>query len=169
MGEGNAYQHARPHHCTLLVQNEVGLRNLYKLISYAHINYFYRVPRIPRSVLNEHREGLLIGSACNDGEIFDAVMQKPIEEVEQMAQFYDYLEVQPIEQYFPLIERDVIHNEAQVMEIIRSIIKLGERVNIPVVATGNVHHLDEHEKVYRKILIDTQKRKQINKIKFTHN
>src|SRR5699024_5950869 len=116
------YEQSRPFHCTILVQNEIGLRNLYKLISYSHLNYFYRVPRIPRSVLVEHREGLLIGSACNDGEIFESVMQKPIDELEQVASFYDFLEIQPIEQYYPLIERDVIHNEAQVMEMLRSII-----------------------------------------------
>ena len=164
IGEEQRYEQSRPFHATLLVKNEVGLKNLYKLVSYAHTKYFYRVPRIPRSVLNEHREGILVGSACSDGEIFDALMQKPLDEVEKLASFYDYLEVQPIEQYYPLIERDVIHNEAQVMEIIRSLIILGERTNIPVVATGNVHHLEEHEKIYRKILIASQKGNPLNRI-----
>lgn len=162
--ENSRFEQSRPFHCTILVQNEVGLRNLYKLVSYSHIHYFYRVPRIPRSVLMEHREGLLIGSACSDGEIFDAVMQHPLDEVESMAQFYDFLEVQPIEQYYPLIERSVIHNEAQVMEVIKSIITLGERCQIPVVATGNVHHLDEHGKIYRKILIASQKGNPLNRV-----
>src|SRR5699024_6222958 len=158
------YDQSRPFHCTILVEKEVGLRNLYKLISYSHINYFYRVPRIPRSLLNEYREGLLIGSACNEGEIFDLVMQKPIEEVEEAARFYDYLEIQPIEQYYPLIERDVIHNEAQVIEMLKSIVELGKRTNIPVVATGNVHHLDEHERIYRRILIASQKGNPLNRV-----
>lgn len=164
IGEDNRYEQSRPFHATLLVQNEVGLKNLYKLVSYAHTKYFYRVPRIPRSVLNKHREGILVGSACKDGEIFDALMQKPLDEVEQLATFYDFLEIQPIEQYYPLIERDVIHNEAQIIEIVRSLIKLGERTNVPVVATGNVHHLDEHEKVYRQILIASQKGNPLNRI-----
>src|SRR5699024_5895540 len=158
------YDQSRPFHCTILVEKEVGLRNLYKLISYSHINYFYRVPRIPRSLLNEYREGLIIGSACNDGEIFDMVMQKPIEEIEEAARFYDYLEIQPIEQYYPLIERDVIHNEAQVIEMLKSIVELGKRTNIPVVATGNVHHLDEHERIYRRILIASQKGNPLNRV-----
>lgn len=163
-GEDRRYDQARPFHATLLVQNEIGLKNLYKLVSLAHTEYFHRVPRIPRSVLNEHREGILVGSACSEGEIFDALMSKPLDEVEELATFYDFLEVQPIEQYYPLIERDVIHNEAQIIEIIRSLIELGERTNIPVVATGNVHHLDEHEKVYRQILIASQKGNPLNRI-----
>src|SRR5699024_10833748 len=162
--EEDRYNQSRPFHCTILVQNETGLRNLYKLVSYSHIKYFYRVPRIPRSVLNEHREGLLIGSACNNGEIFDLVMQKPIAEIESAAQFYDFLEIQPIEQYYPLIERDVIHNEAQVIEMLKSIVELGKRTNIPVVATGNVHHLDEHERIYRRILISSQKGNPLNRV-----
>lgn len=160
----NRFEQSRPFHATLLVQNEIGLKNLYKLVSFSHTKYFYRVPRIPRSVLNEHREGIIIGSACKDGEIFDALMQKPIDEVEKLASFYDFLEVQPLEQYYPLIERDVIHNEAQIMEIIRSYIELGKRTGIPVVASGNVHYLDEHEKIYRKILIASQKGNPLNRV-----
>lgn len=164
IGEGDSYQRSRPFHCTLLVQNEIGLKNLYKLVSFSHIDYFYRVPRIPRSVLNKYREGLLIGSACHSGEIFEALIQKSVVEVEDAAQFYDYLEVQPLEQYYPLIEREVIHNESQLMNMIRSIIELGERVDIPVVATGNVHHLESHEQLYRKILIASQKGNPLNRV-----
>jgi len=164
VNESNRFEQSRPFHCTLLVQNETGLKNLYKLVSYSHIDYFYRVPRIPRSLLNEHREGLLVGSACSDGEVFDAVMQKPIEELEELAQFYDFLEVQPIEQYYPLIERDVVHNEAQLIQIVRNIIELGKRVRIPVVATGNVHHLESQDRIYRKILIASQKGNPLNRV-----
>ena len=115
-------------------------------------------------MLNEHREGLLVGSACSDGEVFDAVMQKPIEELEELAQFYDFLEVQPIEQYYPLIERDVVHNEAQLIQIVRNIVELGKRVRIPVVATGNVHHLESQDQIYRKILIASQKGNPLNRV-----
>src|SRR5699024_6510557 len=97
MGEGNAYQRARPFHATLLAQNEVGLKNIYKLVSMSHIDYFYRVPRIPRSKITAHREGILIGSACHQGEVFETIMQKSTEEAEKVAEFYDYIEVQPPE------------------------------------------------------------------------
>lgn len=158
------YEQSRPFHCTILVQNEKGLKNLYKLVSEAHINYFYRVPRIPRSLLEQNREGLLVGSACAEGEIFDAVMQKPLDEIEGLAQFYDYLEIQPIEQYYPLIERGVVHNEAQLMQVVKNIVALGERLDLPVVATGNVHHLDPEDQIYRKILLASQKGNPLNRV-----
>src|SRR5690625_7842584 len=104
MGEVHSYQHAISHHCTLLVQSEVGLRSLYQLITYSHIDYFYRVHRIPRSLLEKHREGLLVGSACDQGEVFATMMQKSSEEAEKAAAFYDYIEVQPPANYIGLIE-----------------------------------------------------------------
>jgi DNA polymerase III subunit alpha, Gram-positive type len=156
MGKGNAYQRARPHHCTLLAQTEAGLKNLFKLISIAHINYFYRVPRIPRSVLQKYREGILVGSACDKGEVFNGMMQKSPDEVEPLARFYDYLEVMPKEVYAPLIEMELVQDENALEEIIGNIVSLGDRLNIPVVATGNVHYLNENDKIYRKILINSQ-------------
>ena len=90
-GKGNAYQRARPYHCTLLATDEVGLKNLFKLVSISHMNTFFRVPRIPRSILVKHREGILIGSGCDKGEVFEGLMQKSPEEVEDIAKFYDYL------------------------------------------------------------------------------
>lgn len=156
MGKGNAYQRARPYHCTLLAQNELGLKNLFKLISIAHINYFYRVPRIPRSVLLKYREGIIVGSGCDKGEVFEGMMQKSPEEVEASAQFYDYLEVMPKQVYAPLIEMELIKNEKALEEIIGNIVKLGDKLGLPVVATGNVHYLNENDKIYRKILISSQ-------------
>lgn len=157
MGEGNAYQRARPFHATLLAQNEVGLKNLYKLISMSHIDYFYRVPRIPRSKLTELREGLLVGSACDQGEVFETIMQRSAEEAEKVAEFYDYIEVQPPENYYPLIERELVGSEAQIYDIIRNIVELAERLNKPCVATGNVHYIDDEDHIYRKILVKSQK------------
>src|SRR5690625_1385618 len=110
MGEGTAHQHARPHHCTLLVQNEVGLKVFYRLISYSHIDYFYRVPRIPRSLLEKRREGLLVGSACGQGEVFETMMQKSSEEAEKAAAFYDYIKVQQLANYIGLIDRGLVQN-----------------------------------------------------------
>ena len=80
-------------------QTDVGLKNLFKFVSYSHLNYFYRVPRIPRSQLEKYREGILVGSACDKGEVFEGMMQKGPEEVEEIAEFYDYLEVMPPEVY----------------------------------------------------------------------
>jgi DNA polymerase-3 subunit alpha (Gram-positive type) len=156
MGKGNAFQRARPYHCTLLAQTEAGLKNLFKLISIAHIDYFYRVPRIPRSVLQKYREGILVGSACDKGEVFEGMMQKSPEEVESAARFYDYLEVMPKPVYAPLIEMELIRNEKDLEDIISNIVKLGDKLGIPVVATGNVHYLNENDKIYRKILISSQ-------------
>lgn len=155
-GDSKAYQRARPFHATLLAQNDTGLKNLFKLVSLSHIQYFYRVPRIPRSVLVKHREGILIGSGCDKGEVFEAMMQKGAEEVEELAAFYDFLEVHPPEVYYPLIETEQVRNEKAIREIIANIVKLGEKLSIPVVATGNVHYLNKEDKIYRKILISSQ-------------
>lgn len=156
MGKGNAYQRARPYHCTLLAQNETGLKNLFQLVSISHIEYFYRVPRIPRSVLQKYREGILVGSACDKGEVFESMMQKSPEEVEPIAGFYDYIEVMPKPVYAPLIEMELVRNERALEEIIGNIVKLGDKLGIPVVASGNVHYLNENDKIYRKILINSQ-------------
>src|SRR5690625_4814304 len=129
MGTEDSYQHSRPFHCVLLAQNEIGLRNLYELVSHSHTKYFYRVPRIPRSVLTKLREGILVGSACDNGEVFDTLMLKSIDEAADVAEFYDYLEVQPPENYYHLIEREVIQNVAQILEIIQNIYELGKRLN----------------------------------------
>ncbi|WP_042374038.1 PolC-type DNA polymerase III [Neobacillus jeddahensis] len=156
MGKGNAYQRARPYHCTLLAQTEAGLKNLFKLVSISHIEYFYRVPRLPRSVLQKYREGILVGSGCNKGEVFEGMMQKSPDEVEAHARFYDYLEVMPKEVNAPLIEMELVRDEKAMEDIISKIITLGDKLNIPVVATGNVHYLNENDKIYRKILVNSQ-------------
>lgn len=156
MGKGNAYQRARPFHCTLLAQNDVGLKNLFKLISIAHIEYFYRVPRIPRSVLQKYREGILVGSGCDKGEVFEGMMQKAAEEVEETARFYDYIEVHPKEVYAHLLELELVQDENKLEDIIKKLVMLGEKLEIPVVATGNVHYLNPNDKIYRKILVNSQ-------------
>ncbi|RKD24266.1 PolC-type DNA polymerase III [Ammoniphilus oxalaticus] len=147
------WKRQRPLHAILLVKNQVGLRNLYILISKAHTEYFHRVPRIPRSELVKHREGLVIGSACERGELFETVMQKPLDEAEEVAKFYDYLEIQPTYYNRHLIEREFVKDEQALQEINRKITQLGQKLNKPVVATGNVHYLEPHEKIYRQILV----------------
>lgn len=156
MGKGNAYQRARPFHCTLLAQNQAGLKNLFKIISIAHIDYFYRVPRIPRSVLQKYRDGIIVGSGCDKGEVFEGMMQKAFEEVEEIAKFYDYIEVHPKEVYAHLIELELVRDEEKLEDIISNLVKLGEKLGIPVVATGNVHYLEPRDKIYRKILVNSQ-------------
>ncbi|MED1202038.1 PolC-type DNA polymerase III [Heyndrickxia acidicola] len=156
MGEGGAFKRARPSHCTLLVKTQEGLKNLFKLVSISHIDFFFRVPRIPRSQLEKYREGIILGSGCDKGEVFEAMMQKGMDEAEEIAKFYDYLEVHPKEVYAPLIEAELVRDENALEEIISKIVSLGDKLNIPVVATGNVHYLNPEDKIYRKILIGSQ-------------
>ncbi|MBM7094212.1 PolC-type DNA polymerase III [Bacillus sp. H-16] len=153
---GDEYKKQRPNHCILLAKNQDGLRNIYRLVSKAHIDYFHRVPRIPRSVLAKNREGIIVGSGCDNGEVFDAMMQKAPEEVEEIAKFYDYLEVQPPANYYKLIEKEIVRDELALKEILKNIVELGEKLDKPVVATGNVHYLHQEDKIYRKILIASQ-------------
>ncbi|WP_130859998.1 PolC-type DNA polymerase III [Gracilibacillus phocaeensis] len=156
MGEGNAYQRSRPFHATLLAATQEGLKNLYKLISMAHIDYFYRVPRIPRSKLQQFREGILVGTACDQGEVFETMMQKSKDQAEKVAGFYDFIEVQPPSNFIHLYDRELVQNEAQLLDIIRNIVQLAGDLNKPCVATSNVHHLEENDKIYRQILISSQ-------------
>lgn len=152
----NSYKQGRPFHATLLAQTQTGLKNLFKIISLSNVKYFYRVPRIPRSLLETYREGILVGSGCDKGELFDAAQQKSIDELEEMASFYDFLEVHPKPVYAPLLEMDIIQSDRQLEDIIKKIVQLGEKLNIPVCATGNVHYLEPHDKIYRKILVGSQ-------------
>lgn len=163
MGQSGAFKRSRPSHCIVLAQNDVGLKNLFKLVSYSHVDYYYRVPRIPRSLLTKYREGLIIGSGCDKGEVFEAMMQKSPEEAEEIAEFYDYLEIQPPSNYYHLIEKELVQNEQALFDILRNIVKLGEKLGKPVVATGNVHYLNEEDHIYRKILIASQSGNPLNK------
>lgn len=161
----DAYKRARPMHVTLIVQNQTGLKNLFKIVSESMVNYFYRTPRIPRSLLTENREGILVGSACDNGEVFTAVMQKDQEEVERIAKFYDFLEVQPKALYAHLLERDLIRDNETMEEIYERILSVGEKLEIPVIATGNAHYLYEHEKPAREILIASNPGNPLNRQK----
>ncbi|MYL28372.1 PolC-type DNA polymerase III [Halobacillus halophilus] len=163
MGEGKAYQRSRPSHATLLATNSTGLKNIYRLVSEAHVNYFYRVPRIPRSLLKKYREGILVGSGCDKGEVFETIMQKSEEEAEKVADFYDYIEIQPPGNYYHLVEKDLVQTEAQILDILKRLTALGERLGKTVVATGNTHYLEPHEKQYRQILISSQNGNPLNR------
>ncbi|MGX7172466.1 PolC-type DNA polymerase III [Enterococcus ratti] len=153
IGEGDSYKRARPFHVTILAKNQAGLKDLFKLISMSNVEYFERVPRIPRSQLKKLRANLFIGSACDKGEIFEAMMQKGIEEARNRAKFYDYIEVMPKAVYAPLLEQELVKNEQDLEEIIRNLVEIGQDLNKIVVATGNVHYINEEDAIYRKILI----------------
>jgi DNA polymerase III subunit alpha, Gram-positive type len=156
VGAGDAYKAARPSHAIVFAKTQAGLKNLFKLVSLSNVKYFYRVPRVPRSQLQKLREGLLVGSACSNGEVFTAMMQKGEAEARAKASFYDYLEVQPLPVYQPLIEAGLIKGEAHLKDIIQKIIKIGSELEKPVVATGDAHYLDQHDAIYRQILIHSQ-------------
>lgn len=129
----------------------------------AHIDYFFRVPRIPRSKLQQLRTGILVGSACDQGEIFETMMQKSKEQAEKKAKFYDYIEVQPPSNFVHLFDRELVQNEAQLIDIIRNIVQLADDLEKPCVATGNVHHLEENDQLYRQILIASQSGNPLNR------
>ena len=146
------------YHAVILTKNYVGLKNLYKLISFSHLDYFYKKPKIPRSVYKKYSEGLMIGSACDRGELYQAILEGlPEEKIEEIASFYDYLEIQPLGNNEYLIRNGSIENKDGLIEINKKIVNLGKKLNKPVVATCDVHFLDPEDEIYRRILMAGQK------------
>lgn len=150
---GKDLSNARPFHCCIYARNAVGKKNLYKLVSLSHTEYFNRVPCIPKSKLIEMREGLLISSGCEKGEFFETVLNKSMEEAEQVAEFYDVLEVQPIGVNMHLVDKGLVGSRQELEEANRRICQIAEKQGKWVVATGNVHYLHPREKINRDITI----------------
>jgi len=147
----------RPYHIIIMAKNMIGLRNLYRLVSLSHIKYFHRSPRIPRAVLAEHREGLLFGSACEAGELIQAILNGASEnELQRIAGFYDYLEIQPTANNAFLVRQGRLPDDNALRDINLTVCRLGDVLNKPVVATCDVHFLNPEDEIYRRILMTGQ-------------
>ena len=154
----------KPYHQIILVKNKTGLKNLYKLISMSYLDYYRRFPRIPKTVLEKHREGLIIGSACEAGELFRAILEnRPESEIEEIVNFYDYLEIQPICNNRFLIAEGTVADDEGLRNLNRRIVELGERYGKPVCATCDAHFLNEEDELYRKILLAGMKFKDFDR------
>ena len=146
----------KSHHAIILATNDIGRINLYRLVSMSHLTYFHKTPRVPKSEFVKYREGLLLGSACEAGELYRAILDgRPEEEIIRLVKFYDYLEIQPIgnNSFMLRDEKSAINSVEELQDINRRIVKLGETFNKLVVATCDVHFLDPEDEVYRRIIM----------------
>ncbi len=145
------------YHVIILIKNAAGIKNLYKIISESHLNYLGRTPRIPKSLLEKYREGLIVGSACEAGELYRAlVADKSASEIEAIASFYDYLEIQPLKNNAFMIREGIVRSEAELMEYNKRILALADKLGKMTVATCDTHFLDPEDEVYRRILMDSK-------------
>lgn len=143
----------KPYHIIILARNQEGLKNLYQLVSISYLHYYYRHPKIPRRELNKFRNGLLLGTACEAGELYTAIIRgEKEEELERIASFYDYLEIQPLCNNEFLIREGRVKDQSQLMAINKTILNLGKKLGKPVVGTGDVHFLDPEHEIFRRII-----------------
>lgn len=157
LGGNFDYTKANSYHAILLVKNEVGLKNLYKIVSESHLDYYYKKPRVPKALLMKYREGILLGSACEAGEVYTALVeQKSDEEVRKIARIYDYLEIQPLGNNQFLINNGKVSGVEELKNLNRKIVEMGNSMNKPVVATCDVHFMDPKDEAFRRILFGGQ-------------
>ncbi|MES9545965.1 PolC-type DNA polymerase III [Streptococcus intermedius] len=149
----NSYKKARVKHATIYVKNQTGLKNIFKLVSLSNTKYFEGVPRIPRTVLDAHREGLVLGTACSEGEVFDAVVSQGLDAAVEVAKYYDFIEIMPPAIYAPLIAKEQVKDMEELHTIIKNLIEVGKRLDKPVLATGDVHYIEPEEEIYREIIV----------------
>lgn len=177
VSKDDIYKFGELYHINILVKNKIGLKNLFKILSYASTKYLYKTPRILRSEIEKYREGLLISSGCANGEIFRLARSKSEEEISNLLNFYDYVEVQPPEVYSYLIDLNDFNSDEDIKDNIRKIIKVANTKNKLVVATSDAHHLDRKDKIYREFIINQKvpgggrhplNRKEIKKIPSMH-
>ncbi len=148
------YKYGRSYHVNLLVRNKVGLKNLFQLVSLANTTYLYKTPRILRSEIERHREGLLVGSGCYESEVFTEGKSKSEDELSNIIRFYDYVEVQPLECYNHLIQTGDFGTEVELAAHLEKIIRVTEEAGKIIVATGDVHHIKRSDKIYREIIVN---------------
>ena len=146
----------KTHHAIILVQTQEGMQNLYKIVSASHLDYFYRRPRVPKSLIQKYRKGLIIGSACEAGELYQEILKNPYnfdrDEVNKIVDFYDYLEIQPLGNNNFMLRENIVENEETLKHINRTIIELGKENGKLTVATCDVHFMNPHDSIYRAIL-----------------
>ena len=154
--DDNTISKLKSYHCIILAKNDIGRINLYRLISDSHLKYFRRRPKMPKSLINEYREGLIIGSACEAGELYRALLDgRSDEEIADIVKFYDYLEIQPVGNNMFMVDspKTTISSIEDIQDINRKVVKLGEKFNKPVCATCDVHFLNPEDEIYRRIIM----------------
>ena len=149
----NTYQLVFPYHATVLVKNKIGLKNLFKIVSKSCTEFYARDARIPKEVLEEYRDGLLIGSSCYRSDVFEAALNLGDSDLKRFMEFYDYIEIQPLSDYYHLIDRGTIENEENLIKSLKRLISMAKKLDKIIVATGDVHFLNPGDKIYRDVFI----------------